>query len=123
MLIARKPGLKYVNRAEVAAYDYKETTLTQDSAWHTISLSAIVPANAKLVLLRVGAAHASAGKYFRISKAGQTGSYSVVNVVTQAANIVNEQTALVDCVGQQIQYWATTGTFASLRLVVLGWFL
>jgi len=49
--------------------------------------------------------------------------YAYVNVVTQAAETINEQTALVDCSGQQIQYWATTGTFSRLYLVVLGWFL
>jgi len=123
MLIARKPGLKYVNRVERLAYDFTDSMFTQDSAWHPLSLAAIIPANAKLVLLRVGASHASPGQCFRVSKLGQTSSVSVVNVVTQTPDVLNEQTALVECTGQQIQYWATSGTFSGLRLQVLGWFL
>lgn len=123
MMLSRKPGLKYVNRAEQAAYDYTDATLTADGAWHTLSLSAIIPANAKLVLLRVGASRSLAGQYFRVSKVGQTNSFSCVNVATQVANIINEQTALVDCTGSQIQYWLTTGTWAAVRLLVLGWFV
>lgn len=123
MMLSRSPGLKYVNRAERSAYDADQITLTMNGAWHTLSLSAIIPANAKLVLLRVGASHPNTARYFRVSKVGQTGAFSCVNIATQAANIVNEQTALVDCTGQQIQYWATDNSFSSLRLLVLGWFV
>lgn len=123
MMLSRKPGLKYVNRTEQSAYDYAEDMLPADGAWHTLSLSAILPANAKLVLLRLGASHSTAGTYFRVSKVGQTGAFSCVNVACQVANIINEQTALVDCTGQQIQYWLTSGTFAAVRFLVLGWFV
>jgi len=123
MMISRKPGLKYVHRAGVTGYDYEESTLIQDGAWHVLDLSAIIPASAKLVLLRVGAAHGLKGKYFRVCKAGESTMYAYVNVATQVADVLNEQTALVDCSGQQIQYWATIGTFSRLLLVVLGWFV
>lgn len=123
MNITRSPGLKYVHRAETAGYDYDQTSLTQDSAWHTLNIAAIVPANAKLVLLRIGASHASAGRYFRVARVGDTGNFACANVATQVANIINEQTSLIVCTGQQIAYWATTGTFVSLRLLVLGWFV
>ncbi len=123
MMIGRKPGLHYVNRAEQSAYDFTESTLTADSAWHTLSLSGIVPANAKLVVLRIGAARSVGGQYFRVGKVGVTGSYNVANVATQVANIISEQTTIVELSSQSIQYWLTTGTWASVRLLVLGWFL
>ena len=126
MFIARKPGLKYVHRTGVGDYDYDVTTLTQDGAWHVLDLSAIVPASAKLVLLRLAAAHGLKGKCFRVCKAGESNIYACANVVTQVADVINEQTALVDCSGQQIQYWATINVpypFTLLWLVVLGWFL
>jgi hypothetical protein len=123
MNLSRSPGLKYVHRTDQAAYDYDATSLTQDSAWHTLNIAAIVPANAKLVLLRIGASHASAGRYFRVARVGDTQTFSCVNVATQVANIINEQTAPIVCTGQQIAYWATSGTFVALRLLVLGWFV
>lgn len=123
MFISRKGGLSYVARAEQTAYDYDQTSLTKDGAWHDLDLSAIIPASAKLVLLRVGASYTAGGSYFRIGKQGDTNSFSVVNVATQVANIINEQTALVPVVNQKIRYWCTAVSFSSLRLLVLGWFL
>jgi hypothetical protein len=123
MLLSRKGGLTYVKRAEQAGYDYDTSSLTQDSLWHTLNLASIIPANAKLVHLRVGAAHASTGRYFRIAAVGDTQNIRNINIATQAANIINESNGFIDCTGQQIAYWATTGTFAALRLTIMGWFL
>jgi len=123
MMISRKGGLSYVQRAEQAAYDYDQTTLTKDGAWHDLDLSAIVPTSAKLVLLRVGASYTAPGNYFRIGKQGDTNSFSVVNVATQLSNIINEQTALVPLVNGKIRYYCSAVSFSLLRLLVLGWFL
>lgn len=123
MFISRKGGLTYVRRPEGAGQDYDATNLTQDGAWHTLNLAAIIPANAKLVHLRVGASHASAGRYFRIATVGDTTAIRVISVATQVASIINEMNGFIDCPGQQIAYWATSGTFAALRLTVMGWFL
>lgn len=123
MFLARKPGLRYVHRGNPVAYDYDETTLTQNGAWHTLNLSAIVPANAKLVHLRLGASASASGRYFRVAKTGFVGVYATVNVATQVANIINETDAIVDCVGQQVDYWTTGAAFVALRFCVIGWFL
>jgi len=123
MFLAHKPGLKYVNRAEQSDYDYDKDTLTVDGYWHVLDLSAIVPANAKVVLLRVGVGYDMRGKFIRISKAGQTNVYSCFEVTTQVAGTRFEDTTLVDCTGQQIQYLASAGVPMWLYLIVLGWFL
>ena len=120
-MLSRKPGLKWVHRSDVTGYDWNQTTLTQDAHWHTLSLAGIVPANAKMVLLRLGAAHANAFQIFRVAKVGDTDNFNCVSIVTQVANIVNEQTTLVDCTGCQIAYWTTPGTFVDLLIVVMGW--
>lgn len=123
MMLSRKPGLRYVHRAEQTAYDFTDATLTSDNAWHTLSLASIVPANAKVVALRMRAANAATSKTFRISKAGFTNSFSVASITTMVANIAVEQTTIVECTGQQIQYWLTTSSWSSLGLLVLGWFV
>lgn len=122
-MITKKAGLRYVARGDAAAYDFDQTTLTQDGAWHTLDLSAIIPANAKLVHLRLGAAASASGRYLRVSPVGYTLNFAIANVATQVANIINEMDAIVPCSGQQVQYWTTGSAFASLRFVVLGWFL
>lgn len=123
MLLVKKPGLKYVARGDPSAYDFSQSTLTQDSAWHSMDLSAIIPANAKLVHLALGAAHATPGRYFKVRKPGLSNDFAVANVATQATNIVNTLDAIVPCVSQAVEYFATSGTFVSLRVVVLGWFV
>ena len=122
-MLSRKPGLKWVHRTGVTGFDWDKTTLTNDSAWHTLSLAGIVPANAKMVLLRLGASHADAFKIFRVAKVGDTDCFNCATVITQVANIVNEQTALIDCSGCQIAYWTTPGIFSNLLIVVMGWFV
>jgi hypothetical protein len=124
MFLYRKGGMQYVDRGDAAAYDFNEATLTQDSAWHTLSLSAIVPANAKVVVLRIGASHASAGRYFRVAKVGNTTGFNNANVSTQVASVINEMTTEIALnAAREIIYWATSGTFASLRLLVMGWWI
>lgn len=123
MMLGRKPGLQYVNRAEQSAYDADQSTMTADNAWHTLSLAAIIPANAKLVVVRMRAANASASRTLRLSKVGFTGSWSIASMTTNVANIAVEQTAIIDCSGQAIQYWLTSGAWSAVGIVVLGWFL
>lgn len=124
MFLSRKGGLQYVDRGDASAYDFDATTLTQDGAWHTLSLAAIIPANAKVVVLRVGASHASSARYFRVAKVGNTTLFNMANVATQVTNIINEQTTEIQLnAAREIAYWATSGTFSSIRLLVMGWWI
>lgn len=124
MFLSRKGGLQFVDRGDASAYDYDQTTLTADSAWHTLSLAAIIPANAKAVRLRIGASRSITGTYFRVAKVGNTTLFNLANVATEAANVINEQTTEISLnAAREIIYWATTGSFAALRLVVMGWWI
>lgn len=124
MFLSRKGGLSYVGRADIATYDFDANNLTQDGAWHTLDLSAIVPAGAKAVVLRLGASHSSAGRYFRVAPLGYTGSCNQANVTSQVANVINEQTTIMPMnTARTLSYWATSGTFAAIRVFVMGWWI
>lgn len=124
MFLSRKGGLQYVDRGDASAYDFDVTTLTADGAWHTLSLAAIIPANAKVAVLRIGASRSVAGTYFRVAKVGNVTQYNNANVATQVANVINEQTTEIALnAAREIAYWATSGTFVSLRLLVMGWWI
>ena len=123
MMISRKPGLKYVHRGNPVAYDYDHHTLIRDGAWHTLDLSAIIPANAKLVHLRLGISGSATGSFFRVAKTGVTNGFAMVNLAVQVAYINNETDAIVDCTGQQVDYWSSETDYASGWIVVLGWFV
>ena len=123
MFLARKPGLRYVHRGTLVAWDYNQSTLIQDGAWHTLDLSAIIPANAKLVDLGLGASASAAGCYFRVMKTGAMSGYGAVNVIPQVPNIIIDTEAIVDCTGQQVDYLISEAVFTTLRFCVIGWFL
>ena len=123
MFLVRKPGLRYVHRGNPTAYDYDQRTLTHDGAWHTLDLSAIIPANAKLVHLRLGVSDTTTPHLFKVAKTGVRAGYAMVCLAVHVPYIVTETDALVDCTGQQVDYWTNGSDNLTLRIVVLGWFL
>lgn len=123
MLAVRKPGLKYVARSDVNAYDASQATLTLDGAFHTLDLSSIIPATAKLVNLRIRAANAATGKHFIIVPHGQVNSYVKMDASIIVVNLAHEQTGIVPCTGQVVDYKADAVAWVAIGVVVLGWFL
>jgi hypothetical protein len=79
-------GGTFVDRGDPAAVDFNAGSLTEDSAWHDLDLSSIVPVGAKAVLLRVGIAHGeSIAKTFYIR---ENGNSNMGNVFTILTNVV-----------------------------------
>lgn len=113
----------YVNRGDPAAFDYTTATLTADSTYRTLNLSSIVPANAKLVQLRLLIANAAAGQAIYIRKVGYNNEFNILSLFTQAPNVTTTTEGFVDCIGQQISYKAATGSWSKLNIVVLGWII
>jgi hypothetical protein len=123
MMISRKAGLRYVSRGDVAAYDATEITLTADNAAHTLSLASVVPANAKLVLVRFRCANAAANKVFWVGKVGYANAFAVSKVYSLVANYPSESTGIVELSSQSIAYLAAAGSWVSLGIVVIGWWV
>jgi hypothetical protein len=123
MFFGRKAGLQYVHRGDPIAADFTQATLTADSAVHTLSLASIIPANAKLVHLRVVIKKASTEQRMYIFKVGLTGYNAVNQFYTQAVNVSIGNTCIVDCPSRQIAYWLETGAWAGVTVCVIGWFI
>lgn len=115
-------GLQYVYRGDPEAYDYTQATLSADWTWHTLNLSAIIPANAKLVHLRLRALSATTGMSLLVKKVVPTNGMNLVCLETLVANRNTFEDAIVDCTGHQIAYMASSGTWSGLGILVLGWF-
>lgn len=115
-------GLQYVYRGDPEAYDYTQDTLSADWTWHTLNLSAIIPANAKLVHLRLRALNATVGKSFLVKKVVPTNGMNIVDLDTLVVSRNTCEDAIVDCTGQQIAYMASSGIWSGLGILVLGWF-
>ena len=123
MFLARKPGLKYASRGDPAAYDYTQATLTIDSGWHTMDLSAIIPANAKLVKLRAVISKTDSSKELRLREAGLTNDIVAEHLWSITGFIIVDKTFDIPCGGQQVEYYVTAGVWNTIGIVVVGWWL
>jgi len=113
----------YIHRGDPNTFDFFVENFTADGAWHTLSLAAIIPANAKLVHLRMRIKDDVTGRDFYIRKTGLANAVNVHKLGLQAANIPNEANDIIDCTGQRIDYWLTSATWTEVALVVLGWII
>lgn len=116
-------GLRYVSRGDPAAWDWTAATLTADSTWRTISLAAIIPANAKLVHLRLWGGILDGGFVLGIKKVGIANNVNVLTISTSGVGLNEFDEGIVVCTGQQVSYFATAGAWDNLGIVVLGWFV
>jgi hypothetical protein len=123
MFLARKGGLTYVARGDPVAYDADQTTLTIDGAYHALNLASIVPANAKLVHFRLRAANAATGKHVKLCKHGVANGFAIIDASIIVINLAHEQSGVLECTGQQIDYKCDAGAWTAIGFVVLGWFL
>ena len=111
-----------VDRGDPAARDKTQADLTlNDSAWHDLDLSAIVPAGAKSILLYVSVADASVNRLLKFRKNGNSNEYTTFNVATVLANDWNYAQGWVFCdVNRVIEYKADS-TISDVAITIMGW--
>lgn len=111
----------FVDRGDPAAYDRQVGDFTVDSDWHDWDLSAIVPAGAKAVLLRVMMKDDLVERLIQFQKNGNTNTFNSTHIRAQVANVYIEQDLIVACDSDRvIEYYLTTGMDAC-NVIVRGW--
>jgi len=123
MMFLRGRGMNYVEREDRSGYDFTISNFTRDGNWHTLDLSAIVPANVKAVFIKAQALTTSTNKALGFRKYGYTGAYTnnVLNIITS-----NQHTYLnfgfvpVDSSGR-IEYYMQTADVTGCNVIILGW--
>lgn len=114
-----------VDRAgNLGAYDYTQAGLTTDGNFYDLDLSAIVPAGATWVYLRVSISDDAAGSSIQFRKNGSSGGYDNPIVGTQVAAVSNHASFFVPCdSGRVIEYKGSNLAFTSIGIAVLGWII
>lgn len=114
----------FVDRGDPTAnYDFIETDLTIDSAWHDMNLSSIVPSGAKAVCLMVRMVDNLPEKAILLRKNGSAGVINYSILFTQVANISVAQDMIVPCDSNRfIEYYVDTGV-NTIFIAVKGWWL
>lgn len=110
------------DRGDPVGWDFDVDDLTTDGAYHDLDLSGIVPAGAKLVLIRVLMVDDAVSSIFKVRKNGNTNDINTRMLLTQIANIVIDDGLMVQCdTNRVIEYWASNLVWSAIFLAVRGW--
>jgi len=117
-------GMQYVDRGDVAAYDFAMGDLTIDGNWYDLDLSSIIPANVALVLLYVDCQENSGYKYYQLRTKGYLNGINIEYRRSIAANKNEFQTLLlVPDSNRFIEYMIESATWSLFNIVIRGWFV
>lgn len=114
----------YVDRGDYQTYDFKTTDFTQDTAWHELDLSAIVPAGASAVKFHLKTRNTTVATFMRFRKHGHTGDEYRCTNRTQVSNIAFGFYLVVGVDSdRKIDYYVKTPNFTAIHITVQGWWL
>lgn len=112
----------YIQRGGDPVSDYTQATLTEDSAWHDLDLSAIIPVGAKAVSLSVAAKDGTVGQQLYIRPNGTTNNQYALVVNIQVANVwMSAQGFIALDSNRVVEYYLSSGMDYS-GITVTGWF-
>lgn len=116
------PKLCFVDRGDPATPDRTLPTLTQDNAWHDWDLSAIVPAGAKGVTIRLVVFPLIVGRAVQLRPNGNVNVRVMSEVISQVAGIG----ASIDGVcaidnNRVIEYKLAAGGFGVVNMTIKNW--
>ena len=117
-------GSTFVRRVAGSNYDKVIGDFVTDGNWHTLDLSAILPAAAygKQVQLRISLLDDAAGTVVQFQKPGEANHRDAARIATQAINIETYQDIHIICSDTgTIGYNATNKTIIGIWLVVSGY--
>ena len=114
----------FVDRGDPTGVDVTVSSLTTDGTWRDLDLSAIVPAGAKGIIIKVGVTDDAAVSVVQFRKNGNANAFVTAVNVTQVANVPIQGLNIVACdSGRVIEYMTTNTTFTTINITVMGWFM
>lgn len=114
----------FVDRGDPATPDWTEAAFTEDSYWHDLDCSGIVPAGAKAVLFSMWMRNSFVNKDFWLREKGNTGLYNMSMERTRVSNIWIFTDLSCPCDSDRFcSYRFAAGGVWTCRLTVKGWWL
>lgn len=124
MFFRPRRGHRFVGREDISAYDFTETTLTQDEAYHDLDLSAIVPVGTACVLVQFRIEHDDIAKFMKLKKKGYLTDYNAFVFSTIVAGVEHRGDCIVNCSkDRKLEYWLSTPAWSTIRLIINGWWV
>jgi hypothetical protein len=115
-------GDVYVDRGDPSANDFEVGSFTLDTAWHDLDLSGIVTdSDATLVHLYCQLRDDVVGQHFQFRKNGNTNSFNLTGVRTQAAGVwVEYEMCVVLDDNRVVEYRGAVG-INDVNVRIRGW--
>jgi len=116
------PPAVFTDSGDKTAWDFTVGNFTRDGNWHELSLSSLVPAGTKAVLLRLDMAASSPAKVVSFRKHGNSNAYNTSAVQTQVTNVHVQADIVVQVdANRSIDYNVHDTTVDVLNLLVKGY--
>jgi len=112
----------YVDRGDPSIYDWSQSTLTMDNAYHDLDCSSVVPSNATAIMFKVYASDNTINTSFIMRKNGNSNAYANGRVRTQVVNQAIDTMLIIPCDSNQVVEYRATEAFTGLQVTILGWF-
>jgi len=123
MLFLRRSSSKYFHRGDPTEPDFEAGDFTKDGTWYSLDLSAIIPVNSKLVLLKFMAICGSPNGYVGVRK---NGAVDTLNIDTEkylpTAGVAEFSLSVTPDNAGIIEYKIPGLPFPTLEMIVGGWF-
>lgn len=112
----------FVDRGDPADYDFEIGDFTQDDAWHTLSLAALITLGAKLILFDFDYRNIAANRHIVLRKNGQSNNINHAQVHTRvAAQDDHAMMVVAPDANRVIEYKVSTAGWAHINASVRGW--
>lgn len=111
----------YVDRGDPASADWTQATLIMDGHWHNLNLSPIVPAGAKLVLLRVLLFDTTTLPLLQFRKGGNVRNLNIARFKLPVTNSYFYDDKEVACDANRIIQYKTPTGVEEIQITVAGW--
>lgn len=112
----------FVDRGDLAVFDFDQTDFTFDSIWRDIDLSGIVPSGAVAVAIYIRVENNTVGANFRMRQKGNAFAGNISMIYTQAANVFIAADWQVSIDSNRFaQYFGSPVGFDTLGIYIKGW--
>lgn len=112
-------GSIFYDRGDPASPDWDETDLTADGSWHDLDLSAIIPPQVRLVLLRINLA--ATVQSLTIREKGNSNTANAILIETGGGAGIHSNDCFVVPNASGVVEYMLSGEITSVDITVGGW--
>lgn len=116
--------LGFFDRGDPAPVDWTQAALTADFLWHVLDCSAIVPANAKTILLNIAIRDNLVGMRLHLREYGNVNVANICEMRTQVGNLYVMKDKICACDSERrVEYRLSATVWSNITITIRGWWL